>query len=312
MCGVTIITLASFLLTSVAAFTHPHKSSNNHNHAILNIDPTLFQIRNKYGRLFHQQSFYRSKTSNDRRTNNKNTHYASIKSQSTSRVNRRKALSSIFLVAAGVTSPFIPLPLPLSISPKLNTRIAYADDDLQVSAEELETLYENPEIPPAPEERSGLTVLRVAEVAQFQEKILLAVANGDLPDTKVAPMQFTFGTKILLKNSNLDGNMKLMIQSEIPKKQRKAAAIHAANTMNILQDIIKYTSTINRDFETTEMLELAQMYQRVRVELNEMYEFLPQKEKDKYYGYFVKVTEYEKKIADGVYNPDLDGVLKFD
>ena len=27
---------------------------------------------------------------------------------------------------------------------------------------------------------------------------------------------------------------------------------------------------------------------------------------------FVAVTEYEKKIANGMYNPDIDGVLKFD
>ena len=28
--------------------------------------------------------------------------------------------------------------------------------------------------------------------------------------------------------------------------------------------------------------------------------------------YFVQVTEYEKKIANGTYNPDLDGVLKLE
>ena len=40
--------------------------------------------------------------------------------------------------------------------------------------EEQET-YENPNIPAGPEEKSGLVVLRVAEVAQFQEKILRAI-----------------------------------------------------------------------------------------------------------------------------------------
>lgn len=189
---------------------------------------------------------------------------------------------------------------------------AKADDPMQVSEEELDSLYENPAIPEAPEERSGLVVLRVAEVAQFQEKILRAVASGELNGVKVSPMQFVFGTKILLKNSNLDGNLKLMIYEEIPKNKRDLAIKNAVSSMNQLQDIIKYASSIQRDFETEEMVQLADMYRGLRISLNQLYEFLPEKEKDKYYGYFVAVTEYEKKIAEGVYNPDIDGVLKFD
>jgi hypothetical protein len=189
---------------------------------------------------------------------------------------------------------------------------AKAEDSLQVSEEELESLYENPAMPQAPEERSGLVVLRVAEVAQFQEKILRAVASGELEGVKVAPMQFVYGTQILLKNSNLDGNLKLMIYEEIPKSKRETAIKNAVSSMNQLQDIIKYASSIQRDFETDEMVQLADMYRSVRINLNQMYEYLPDKEKEKYYGYFVAVTEYEKKIAEGVYNPDIDGILKFD
>lgn len=188
---------------------------------------------------------------------------------------------------------------------------AYADD-VQVSEEELNELYDNPEMPQAPEEKSGLVVLRIAEVAQFQEKILRSVASGELEGVKVSPMQFVFGTQILLKNSNLDGNMKLMIYNEIPKRNRDAAIKNAVKSMNELQEIIKYTSGIQRDFETQEMVQLADMYRSVRINLNQLYEYLPEREKDKYYGYFVAVTEYEKKIAEGVYNPDIDGVLKFD
>ena len=33
-----------------------------------------------------------------------------------------------------------------------------------------------------------------------------------------------------------------------------------------------------------------------------MYEFFTPEGKDKYNGYFMKVTEYEKKIAEGIYN----------
>lgn len=59
----------------------------------------------------------------------------------------------------------------------------------------------------APEERSGLVVLRVAEVCNFQEKILRAVVNKDI-DAEIGPLQIVFGTQILLKNSNIAGNMK--------------------------------------------------------------------------------------------------------
>ncbi len=37
--------------------------------------------------------------------------------------------------------------------------------------------------------KAGLVVLRVAEVAQFQEKILRAILNGDLTDVVVTPQQ---------------------------------------------------------------------------------------------------------------------------
>ncbi|CAJ1968866.1 unnamed protein product [Cylindrotheca closterium] len=198
-----------------------------------------------------------------------------------------------------------------------------AQDSVQVTAEELDEIYREeqmqdgnnpplPDVPAAPEEKSGLVVLRVAEVAQFQEKILRSIVQGDLEGVKVAPLQFSFGTRILLKNSNLDGNMKLMIAEEIPRSKRKEAARNASNSMNILQDIITFSNSIQRDFEPKEMLLLADMYKALRINLNQLYEYLPQNEKDKYYGYFVAVTEYEKKIAEGVYNPDIDGILKFD
>lgn len=177
---------------------------------------------------------------------------------------------------------------------------------------EIQEIYNNPNIPVEPEEKSGLVVLRVAEVAQFQEKILRAIVNGDLKDVTVSPMQFAFGTQILLRNSNLDGNMKLMINEEVPKKYRPMAVKNAVNAMNTLQEIGKYSASIQRDFEPLEMVTLADMYLQVRMDLNQLYEYLPQTEKDKYYGYFAAVTEYEKKVANGTYNPDIDGVLKFD
>jgi hypothetical protein len=177
----------------------------------------------------------------------------------------------------------------------------------------LDDLYDNPNMPQAPEEKSGLVVLRVAEVAEFQEKILRAVVNGDLGgDITVSPQQIVFGTQILLRNSNLDGNMKLMIYQEIPRKSRNDAIKNAVKTMNTIQDIVVYASKIQRPFEKEEMLQVADMYRTVKVLLNQMYEYLPPPEREKYYGYFVAVTEYEKKIANGTYNPDIDGILQFD
>ena len=180
---------------------------------------------------------------------------------------------------------------------------------------ELEELYNTDGITPAaPEERSGLVVLRVAEVAQFQEKILRAVVNGDFADSdvRISPMQFAFGTQILLRNSNIDGNIRLMIREEIPKSKRKLARTNAVTIMNTLQQIQQYAGALQRDFVPIEMIELADMYLVVRTNLNELYNYLPDPEKKKYYGFFTAVTEYEKKIADGTYNPDIDGILNFD
>ena len=171
--------------------------------------------------------------------------------------------------------------------------------------------YENPSMPGAPEERSGLVVLRVAEVCNFQEKILRAVVNKDI-DTVISPMQIVFGTQLLIRNSNIAGNMKLMIETEIPKSKRSLAMKNAANVMNTIQSVSTTAAKVQRPFTDEEMLEVADLYRDARVRLNAMYEFLPQEGKDKYYGYFMQVTEYEKKIAEGVYNPEIDGVLKLD
>ena len=181
-----------------------------------------------------------------------------------------------------------------------------------VAEEPEEKAYNNPNIPVGPEEKSGLVVLRVAEVAQFQEKILRAILHGEIKDVIVTPQQLVFGTQILLRNSNVAGNMKLMIDAEIPRNKQREARIRAANTMNALQKISSNAAKIEREMSPAEYEDFANLYRLVRVELNSLYELLPAKEKEKYYGYFVAVTEYEKKIAEGVYNPDLDGVLKFD
>lgn len=184
----------------------------------------------------------------------------------------------------------------------------------QVTPEEIAELsggYNNPNIPPSPEERSGLVVLRVAEVAQYQEKLIRAVVNKDL-DIVISPQQIVFGTQILLRNSQIAGNMKLMIEEEIPARRKKEARQVAASSMNTIQAISLTAAKVQRPFEDMELLTIADLYRDLRLQLNQLYEYLPTKGKDKYDGYFVAVTEYEKKIAEGTYNPDTDGILRFD
>ena len=171
--------------------------------------------------------------------------------------------------------------------------------------------YENPNMPPGPVERSGLVVLRVAEVASYQEKLIRAILNKQI-DVVVSPQQIVFGTQILLRNSEIAGNMKLMIDTEVDPKLRGQARQRAANSMNILQGISSTAAKVERPFTEIELLAIADMYRDLRLQLNAMYECLPPKGKEKYYGYFMQVTEYERKIAEGTYNPELDGVLRFD
>ena len=116
----------------------------------------------------------------------------------------------------------------------------------------------------------------------------------------------------MLRNSNIAGQMKLMIDNEIPKRNRKEARVTATNAMNAIQKVSSTAAAIERELSPADYEELANLYRLVRVELNSLYNLLGPKEKEKYDGYFLEVTEYEKKIAEGVYNPDLDGVLKFD
>jgi hypothetical protein len=222
------------------------------------------------------------------------------------------AMSSRRVWLTNFTNAFLCAGIAISV-PEQQPALALDDDFENPDVPPSDDLYENPFIPKAPEEKSGLVVLRVAEVAQFQEKILRAVVNGDLgEDITVSPQQIDVGTQILLRNSNLGENLKLMIYNEVPKRRREEAIQNAVKVMNTLQGIRLYASEFRRPFTQMEMLAVADMYRDVKVQLNNLYEYLPDKEQDKYYGYFVAVTEYEKKIANGTYNPDIDGVLQFD
>ena len=177
------------------------------------------------------------------------------------------------------------------------------------AADETDTVA--PQLPAAPEEKSGLVVLRVAEVMNFQEKILRAVCFGDVPDVNISPQQIIYGTQLLLRNSNLDGNMRLMIRNEVPRKTRGNASRLAAGIMNGIQDISARAAAVNGPFKNEDMLEIADMYKDVRLQLAELFDMMPPASQSRYFGYMVEVTQYEKKIADGSYNPDFDRVPGF-
>ena len=166
-------------------------------------------------------------------------------------------------------------------------------------------------------------VLRVAEVCQFQEKLLRQLAACSMQQKaakgggkrqaagkqvaadqfgnaycegdaySVNPIQISFGTGLLLRNSNLDGNMKLMIRTEIPRAQRSeaiATAVEIMNTVNKLGDCeVEYGAV----FSDADMLAVADVYLEARQRLARFFDFLPKDAQQRFYNYNDAVTKYE-------------------
>ena len=163
------------------------------------------------------------------------------------------------------------------------------------------------------DETSGLVVLRVAEVCNFQEKLLRTIAKCAQPNAKdlkdqfglpycggeayyISPVQILFGTGLLLKNSNLDGNLRLMIETEVPRKQRDAAitdAVAIMNTFNRLVEVSKEYTT----FEPNDMIIVADIYEDARKKLNDFFDYLPEASKQRFYNYADDVRKYEEKVS---------------
>jgi len=173
------------------------------------------------------------------------------------------------------------------------------------------------------QEVSGLVVLRVAEVCQFQEKLLRSLAqcqamglmgvnNPDMADQfgnsycegetyAVNSQQIIFGTNVMLKNSNLDGNMRLMIYSEIDEDKRDSATEAAVNIMNTFNKLIKTAAEYNQ-MKGGEYIVIADLYSSARNQLARFFNLLPQESQDKFYGYADAVRKYEEKVSkeDGI------------
>lgn len=206
------------------------------------------------------------------------------------------------------------------------------------------------------EETSGLTVLRVAEVCAFQEKLLRAIAACSSKDQAgaadqfgnaycgeaysvnpaqilcepgpdgyystgppqhrgrmhrrtapfhpptdprpscAAPLATAVGTGLMLRNSNLDGNMKLMIRAEIPKKDRETAVRQATTVMN---SFVALTSAAGEyeEFEPADLLRIASLYANSRQQLARFFDLLPADSQSRFFNFAEDVRKYEEEIS---------------
>ena len=166
---------------------------------------------------------------------------------------------------------------------------AKQDDSLQFS-------LERPDL----DEVSGLTVLRVAEVCQFQETLLREVAKGVSIGVPVTGAQFSFGTQILLRNTNLDGNMRLMIDKEVPRARRDEARGNAVAVMNGLNAIAARADAVDTDeLAPRDALELAALYAKEQGQLLALFAYLPKPDQERYEGYARVLGDYEKRVSQG-------------
>jgi hypothetical protein len=154
----------------------------------------------------------------------------------------------------------------------------------------------------------------------FQEKLLRTLAacgNGaasanDAQDQfgnkycdgmtySVNPAQISFGTGLMLRNSNLDGNLKLMIQTEVPRSQRDMAIQDAVKIMNTFNKLAS-TAISYSSFEAKDLLVVADIYAEARERLASFFDFLPAASKERFYNYADSVRKYEEKVSkeDGI------------
>ena len=157
----------------------------------------------------------------------------------------------------------------------------------------------------ADEEVSGLVVLRVAEVCTFQENLLrtLAACNNGSPTKEqlsakdqfgnlycdaetysVNPAQISFGTGLMLRNANLDGNLKLMISTEVARKDRQNAIKDAVSIMNTFNKLANTASTY-ATFEGADLLRIADIYAEARQKLARFFDYLPAEAQSRFYNY---------------------------
>ncbi|KAL1508826.1 hypothetical protein AB1Y20_004921 [Prymnesium parvum] len=170
-------------------------------------------------------------------------------------------------------------------------------------------------------ETSGLVVLRVAEVCDFQEKLLRSIGacSTSTPSAQakaaadqfgnlycgegyqVNPGQILYGTGVMLRNSNLDGNMKLMISAEIPRSKRDDAVKQAVTVMNTFNRLIETAGNYSQ-FEGADYFVIAGIYSDARAELARFFDLLPPDSQARFFNFADEVRKYEEKVSreDGI------------
>lgn len=155
---------------------------------------------------------------------------------------------------------------------------------------------------PRPEvEGPGLVVLRVAEVCAFQEKLLRAFAAGkddEFEGFAINAVQIAFGTRVLLKNSNLDGNLKLIARNA-RKDERDSAVFASVSALNTIGKIYDMATNSPAELSPSDMLVYADLYNRAQGALMSAFSTLPLSEQEKYYGYARELKAYEEEVAKG-------------
>lgn len=151
---------------------------------------------------------------------------------------------------------------------------------------------------PQLDEVAGLVVLRVAQVADFQEKLLREVAKGTDLGVPVTPQQFIFGTELLLRNSNIDGNIKLMIKSEVPRDSKELAIARAPVVMNDLTAITDRAKQVRTPLLSgRDASDIADLYAQFRRDLLLLFATLPPDLQKRYSGYADALLAYEKDLS---------------
>ena len=141
-------------------------------------------------------------------------------------------------------------------------------------------------------------MLRVAQVADFQEKLLREVAKGTDLGVPVTPQQFIFGTELLLRNSNIDGNIKLMIKSEVPRDSKELAIARAPVVMNDLTAITDRAKQVRTPLLSgRDASDIADLYAQFRRDLLLLFATLPPDLQKRYSGYADALLAYEKDLS---------------
>ena len=175
-------------------------------------------------------------------------------------------------------------------------------------------------MPGSPQERSGLVVLRVAgrwhKIPRKRRSFVPLLMEICLA-WPLHHRQMAFGTQILLRNIRISmGTVETndLHNENSPDKTWCCHFQNAVRVMNTIQTISMTAANLDlTHLHKEELLQMADLY-RILFKWNWMTctNFCHPRKKGQVVWILYGRTEYEKKIAEGTYNPDLDGILLLD